>query len=173
MLKRITHYIFKRLAPIKYARHIGVKVGKRCRLINVSFSTEPYLVTLGDHVSATNTRFETHDGGVWVLRDKYPSIDIIKPINVGNNVFIGFGAMILPGVTIGDNVIIGAHSVVSKNIPPNVVVAGVPARIIKSLDDYKSKAVARYDNTKHFSARGKRLYYTEKFNPNQESEWPE
>jgi len=172
MLKRIIHYIFKKLAPIKHARYIGVKVGNNCRLINVSFSTEPYLVTLGDHVSATNTRFETHDGGVWVLRVQYPLIDMVKPIHVGNNVFIGFGSMILPGVTIGDNVVIGAHSVVSKDIPSNVVAAGVPARVIKSLDAYKEKAIADYDKTKHFSAKGKRFYYEDKFNSNLNSEWP-
>jgi acetyltransferase-like isoleucine patch superfamily enzyme len=170
MLRSITHYFFKKLAPIKYARHIGVKVGDNCRLMKVSFSTEPYLVTLGNHVSATNTRFETHDGGVWVLREKYPLIDVVKPISVGNNVFIGFGSMILPGVTIGDNVIIGAYSLVSKDIPSNVVAAGVPAKVIKPLDDYKNKAVAEYDKTKHFSARGKRLYYEDKFNGNQKSE---
>jgi acetyltransferase-like isoleucine patch superfamily enzyme len=165
-MNTIVRYIFRRFWPVKYARHIGVKMGDNCRLINVSFSTEPYLVTLGDHVSATNTRFETHDGGVWVLRDQYPLIDVIKPINVGNNVFIGFGAMILPGVTIGNNVIIGAHSLVTKNIPSNVVAAGVPARIIKPLGDYKEKAIVDYDKTKHFSAKGKRLYYEYKFNSN-------
>ncbi len=172
-MNTIVRYVFKRFWPVKYARHIGVKVGDNCRLINVSFSTEPYLVTLGDHVSATNTRFETHDGGVWVLRSHYPQIDMVKPITVGNNVYIGFGAMVLPGVTIGDNVVIGAHSVVSKDIPSNVVAAGVPAKVLKSLEDYKNKAIVDYDKTKHFSAKEKRLYYEEKFNINPKASWAE
>lgn len=53
---------------------------------------------------------------------------------IGNNVWIGDKATILAGVTIGDNVIVGANSVVTKNIPPNTIVAGVPAKIIKQLE---------------------------------------
>lgn len=156
-------FIYKKLYPIKYARRIGVKVGENCRLLDVSFSSEPYLITLGNHVSATATRFETHDGGVWVIRDKHPSIDIVKPITVGNNVFIGYGAVILPGVTIGDNVVIAAHAVVSRDIPSNSVAGGVPAKVIKSLEDYREKAVAGADDTKHLGPEEKRKYFENKY----------
>lgn len=57
-----------------------------------------------------------------------------KPIIIGNNVFIGRNAMILKGVTIGDNSIIGAGSVVSKSIPPNEIWAGNPAKFIKKIE---------------------------------------
>lgn len=53
------------------------------------------------------------------------------PVIVGNGVWIGRGAVILPGVTIGDNAIIGANSVVTKDVPPCAVAAGVPAQIIR------------------------------------------
>lgn len=56
-----------------------------------------------------------------------------KPISIGNNVWIGGGAIILPGVTIGDGTTIGAGSVVTKSIPSKVVAAGNPCRIIKEL----------------------------------------
>lgn len=56
-----------------------------------------------------------------------------EPVKIGDNVWIGGCATILPGVTIGDNVVIGAGSVVTKDIPANVAVAGNPARIIKQL----------------------------------------
>jgi acetyltransferase-like isoleucine patch superfamily enzyme len=121
---------------VGHAKKLGVKVGKDCRLINVEYGAEPYLVSLGDHVSATKVQFITHDGGVWVFRERNPKIDIVAPIKVGNNVFLGFGAIILPGVTIGDNVVVGAGSIVTKDVPSNSVVAGVPARYIKSIDDY-------------------------------------
>ena len=56
-----------------------------------------------------------------------------KPITIGNNVWIGGGAILCPGITIGDDAVIGAGSVVAKSIPPRVVVAGNPCRIIKEL----------------------------------------
>lgn len=152
-----------KLDPVAYARTIGVTVGKDCRLINVSFSTEPYLITLGDHVSATNTRFETHDGGVWVLRGERPGIDIIRPVTVGNNVYFGYGCIVMPGVTIGDNVIIGAGSIVTKDIPSGSVAVGVPARVIKSIDDYRRKTFAEGNDTKQFNSEEKRSWYLKKY----------
>lgn len=59
------------------------------------------------------------------------------PITVGKNVWIGAHATILPGVTIGDNAVIAAGAVVSKDVPSDVVVGGVPAKIIKSIDSVK------------------------------------
>ena len=56
------------------------------------------------------------------------------PVKIGNNVWIGGGAEILPGVTIGDNTVIGAGSVVTKDIPANVVAAGNPCKVIKEAE---------------------------------------
>ena len=58
----------------------------------------------------------------------YPS-----PVNIGENVWIGSNATILPGVTIGDNSVVGAGAVVTKDVPKDTVVAGVPAKVIKKL----------------------------------------
>lgn len=66
-------------------------------------------------------------------------MEITKPITIGNHVYIGNNVIILPGVNIGNNVIIGAGAVVSKDIPDNSVAVGVPARVIKSADDYFEK----------------------------------
>lgn len=55
------------------------------------------------------------------------------PIHIGKNVWIGANVVILPGVTIGDNAVIAAGAIVSKNVPENVVVGGVPAKIIRSV----------------------------------------
>ena len=57
------------------------------------------------------------------------------PIKIGNNVWIGGNTVILPNVTIGDNCVIGAGSVVTKDIPPNVVAAGNPCKIIREITD--------------------------------------
>jgi acetyltransferase-like isoleucine patch superfamily enzyme len=156
-------FLCKKLMPIAYAKYIGIKVGNNCRLINCNYSTEPYLITLGDHVSATNVYFETHDGGVWVFRDNNPELDIVKPITVGNNVFIGYGVLILPGVEIGNNVVIGARSVVTRNIPSNSVAVGVPCRVIKNIDDYKDKVTSVGDNTKNMSSFNKKKFYLNKY----------
>jgi acetyltransferase-like isoleucine patch superfamily enzyme len=131
--------------------------------MNVTFSTEPYLVTIGDHVEATSVHFETHDGGVWVFREEIPGLDVIKRVTVGSNVYIGFGSIVLPGVTIGDNVVIGAGSVVTRDIPSNSVAVGVPARVIKSVSAYKEKAVADGAMTKLLSPEAKRQFYEHLF----------
>lgn len=60
-------------------------------------------------------------------------IEWAEPVTIGNNVWIGGDATILPGVTIGDNVVIGAGSVVTKSFPSNVVIGGNPAKIIKEI----------------------------------------
>lgn len=65
--------------------------------------------------------------------------DKVLPVSIGDNSFIGFGAHINPGVNIGKNCIVGARAVVTKNIPDNSVVAGNPARIIKSLNTISNK----------------------------------
>lgn len=64
-----------------------------------------------------------------------------KPVVIGNNVWIGEGVEVMPGVTLGDNVIVGANAVVTHSFPDNVVIAGVPAKIIKVLDSDDKKRI--------------------------------
>ena len=151
MLKKIEKLIFQvqillagELGRAKlYEKHFGVKFGKNVRMTGIPhFGSEPYLITIGDNVTLTQgVTFHTHDGGVGLLRQKHPNIDIIKPITIGNNVFVGSNVTILPGITIGSNVIIGSSSVVTKNVPDNVVIAGIPARFIKTFEEYETKAL--------------------------------
>jgi maltose O-acetyltransferase len=56
-----------------------------------------------------------------------------KPVTIGSDVWIGGGAIILPGVTVGDRAVIGAGSVVTRDVPPNVVAAGNPCRVVRPL----------------------------------------
>lgn len=163
MIGRPIRKLHRAVSPVGYALHLGVRVGKDCRLLDVSFGSEPYLVELGDHVSITKTQFITHDGGVWVFRDKHPDIDFVAPIKVGNNVFIGTGAIILPGVTIGNNVVIGAGAVVARDIPSNCVAAGVPAKPIKSLDEYYQSVSPRIFSTKGMVPKEKKQFYLKHF----------
>lgn len=162
-IRKIGYSIMKRVSPIGHARLLGVRVGEDCRLIDVDFGSEPWLVRLGNHVSITSSSFITHDGGVWVLRREYPEIDVVRPIVVGDNVFIGSRSMILPGVTIGNDVVVGAGSIVTKDIPTGSVVAGIPARVVCGIDEYKARALAASDSTKKLSAKEKREYYRTKY----------
>ncbi|ACT91327.1 acyltransferase [Dyadobacter fermentans] len=158
-MKKIYLLYLRLFNPVKWARELGATVGERCRFYKISFSTEPYLVKIGNHVSATKVHFETHDGGVWIFRDQHPTWDIIKTVTIGDNVYLGYGTIILPGVTIGDNVVVGAMSVVTKDIPSNSVAVGIPARVIKTTDEYYQKIQKDVRETKKMSADQKAAYY--------------
>lgn len=148
-IKRLFYYFYYRYLiyknPSLFARKVGVNFKGELHLYGASvgmFGSEPWMITLGDNVHITgNCQFINHDGAVLTLRHKIPDLELTFPINVGNNVFIGFGSIILPGVNIGDNVIIGAGSVVNKDIPSNSVAAGVPCRVIKPIEEYEAYAI--------------------------------
>lgn len=133
--------VFRRVKPVKYAKWVGVNIGDNPHFYGTtSWGTEPWLITLGNNVHITGgCKFINHDGGTLIFRDKIPDLEITKPIIVGSNVYIGEDSMILPGVHIGNNVVIGARSVVTKDIPDNSVAAGVPCRVIKSNEEYLEK----------------------------------
>jgi len=128
-----------------YANYFRVKMGKNVRITgSLFFPSESFLIEIGNNVTITkNVTFHTHDGGVGVLRNELKGINVFGKIKIGNNVFIGSGATILPNVEIGNNVVVGACSVVTKNVPDNVVVAGNPARVMCTLEEYKTKALTR------------------------------
>jgi acetyltransferase-like isoleucine patch superfamily enzyme len=157
--------------PKGYLAAMGVQIGDGCRIYGIPeevFGSEPYLCRLGDHVSITSgVRFVSHDGGVWVFRDEYPDLDVFGPIRVGSNVFIGINTIIMPGVTIGDNVVIGSGSVVTRSIPSGSVAAGVPARVLRPLEEYKAKAVARGLHLRSLAPERLRAELSARFLPEQ------
>lgn len=152
---------------IDHLRSKGVTIGEGCEIHrDVMWGSEPYLIKIGNHVRITNgCRFITHDGGVWVLREKYKNntIDLFGMITVGNNVHIGMDSIIMPGVKIGNNVIIGCGAVVTHDIPDGEVWGGVPARKIKTIEEYYEKNKDRFDMTKGYSEDEKKAYLINKY----------
>ena len=127
-------------------RRQGVRVGDDCRIMIRDFGTEPFLISIGNHCTITaDVALVTHDGSTWVFTDDVPDVQRFGRIDILDNCFIGLRATILPGVRIGPNAIVGAGAVVTSDVPPNTVVAGCPARVICSLDDYRQKVLATWD----------------------------
>lgn len=150
-------YLYQRLfwGCEKYARHIGVKIGDKCDIGTRNFGSEPYLIEIGNRTQITSgVSFYTH-GGSWAFRQKYPDFDFFGKIKIGNNVYIGNYALILPGVTIEDNVIVGAGAVVTKSVPSGVIIGGNPAKIIGKTEVYEKKILPYNLNTKKMSYKEK------------------
>jgi acetyltransferase-like isoleucine patch superfamily enzyme len=122
--------------------------------------SDPKLIKIHNNVIITsNVTFVTHDVFDLGINYMYPDKKVptlMKPIEIMDNVFIGCNSTILGGVTIGNNVVVAAGSVVTKDVPPNSVVAGNPAKVIESFDDYINKRYGSYhsydidDLWKHF-----------------------
>lgn len=167
VIKKIFNIIYANLNHEKYAKYIGVNIKGKVHIYGNPidmFSTEPWCITLGDNVHITrDVLFVTHDGGTLLFRDRVPDLEITKPIVVGNNVYIGVRSIIMPGVTIGNNVIIAAGSVVTKDVPDNSVVGGVPARFIKTAEEYFEKIQKESLHLGHLKGKEKdkelRKYY--------------
>lgn len=120
-----------------------IKFGKNVGMNDYAHITGIQSITIGDNVLMagkiyiSDSNHGTYQGG---LEDSVPDSLVRlrkmsgKPIVIEENVWLGEAVSVLGGVTIGKNSIIGAHSVVSKDIPPNTIAAGVPARPIKRFD---------------------------------------
>jgi len=113
----------------------GLVVGKN---VTIQYSAQiddvyPYLIRIGDNCSISNeVRILAHDATPFKFTNGYTRLGKVE---IRDNCFIGERAIILPGVTIGPNVLIAAGAVVNRDIPPNSCAAGVPARVYARFDD--------------------------------------
>ncbi len=146
LLKVLIFFANSHQLPKIYKLFFGVEFGENVRITgkDVQFGSEPYLIRIGNNVTITGgVIFETHDGGAVLFRQEHKGLNFFGKIEIGNNVFIGNRAIIMPGVKIGDNVVIGAGSIVTKNVLSNTVAAGVPAKPIKTIEEYKQKILEK------------------------------
>ena len=153
MIKRlIQKVLFREKASsgdyICYLRKKGMRIGERTTIYAPKHTlideTRPWMIEIGDDVKITHGVIILTHGFDWsVLKGVYGEVlGSSGKVTIGNNVFIGMNAVILKGVTVGNNVIIGAGSLVNKDVPDNCVVAGNPARVIMSLEEYHEKRLA-------------------------------
>lgn len=137
IFSRLSYFYWRFMAnPEKYARHLGVRIGCNCFISTREWSSEPYLITIGNNVQVTRgVAIHTHGGGN-AVRKQYPDFDIFGKVVIKDWAYIGAYSQIMPGVTIGEGAIVAAGSIVTKSVPPHTVVGGNPARIICSVDEY-------------------------------------
>lgn len=128
----------------KYLRdkHIFAEVGEDVRFQPRLIPLYPELIKLHNNIMiAAGVRLVTHDASFTVLnrlgRGKFP--EKVGCIEIGDNVFIGYNCTILPNVKIGNNVIVGAASTVTKDLDSDGVYVGCPAKRIGSFEDYVQK----------------------------------
>ncbi len=119
-------------------------IGNDCRVNTEVRITDPAYVSLGNNVTLSNCVLIGHDASVSVIgRATGKKLDSVGKIDIRDNVFVGYGAILLPGITIGPNAIVAAGSVVNRDVPPGTVVAGVPARPVGTFDDLAAKLETR------------------------------
>jgi len=136
VIKKLLRTQQKTLTPVEICRNRGVRIGENVDLVNAQIDyCFGHLISIGNNVTITNSVVLAHDAST----KKELGYSKIGCVNIGNNVFIGFGCIILPNVRIGNKVIIGAGTVVARDIPDNSVVIGSVQRIIGTYDDYMEK----------------------------------
>jgi acetyltransferase-like isoleucine patch superfamily enzyme len=118
----------------------GTKIGKHVDIAPGVYLEDfyPELITIQDNVDiGPNVIIVTHDSSGKCVSSR--DVTWTKPVVIENNVYLGAGAIVLPGVRIGDHSIIGAGAVVTRDIPPNCVAYGSPAHVHLSTQEWLKK----------------------------------
>jgi acetyltransferase-like isoleucine patch superfamily enzyme len=154
---------FLRFAAMRYGRCVGLyrrfckpkgdewaeflkrhgrlySIGEHCFILPSTDIGDPEYVRLGNNVVLSSCALIGHDAVVAMLNHSYClKLDAVGKIDIRDNVFIGYGAIILRGVTIGPNAVVGAGAVVTRDVAEGDIVGGVPARPIGRVDDLITK----------------------------------
>lgn len=134
----------QRIREYRKRRHLaglvqrGLRLGRNVQIEGDVFldPSHCFLISIGDNcVLAPNVAIVAHDASMY----SYLGVTKIQTVSIKENSFVGESVCILPGVTIGPNAVVGARSVVTKDIPPHSVAAGNPARVLCGLDEFLSR----------------------------------
>lgn len=143
-----------------YYKSLGIKIGLNSKIEKGVFldPSFPWLIEIGNNVTIAPRVFVlTHDGST----KNYLGYSKIGRVVIEDNVFIGANSVILPNIKIGKNSIVGSNSVITKDVPSDVVIVGNPAKIISTTADYVNKNKSRLENAKIYEDRYKRDFITE------------
>ena len=121
---------------VEYLRSRGVQIGENVHILNsqVDFG-HGFLISIGNNVTLTGVRVLAHDASTQIPL----GVSKVGRVVIGDNVFVGQGAIILPNTHIGNRVVIGAGAVVSKDIPDNSIAVGNPIQIVGTYDDFVAR----------------------------------
>lgn len=150
-LKKI-YYSLEAKKKEKYLNNLienGLHLGKNVDIVSDYFfdPSHCFLISIGDNCTiAPNVRLIAHDASTFKLLG-YAKIG---KIDIQENCFIGDSAIVLPNIKIGPNSIVGSGSVVTKDVPPNTIVAGNPAKVITTIEKYIRKIEAARKSKKVF-----------------------
>ena len=150
LLKRLWHKVqvncfYNPYTVENYWRKQGLRIGTGNRIHTKDFGTEPYLIKIGNNCGfSSGIRFITHDGATTIFRKDIPDLHVFGSIEIKDNCMIGMNAILMPNIVIGPDAIVGAGAVVWKDVPPNTVVSGNPARFICKLEDYKKISIEKF-----------------------------
>ena len=119
-------------------------IGEHCNILPTTLFTDPAYVKVGNNVHFSDCAIIGHDGSIAMLNRAYDlRLDSVGKIDIRDNVFVGYGAIVLPGVTIGPNAIVAAGALVNRDVRSGDIVGGVPAIPIGRIEDLAAKLATK------------------------------
>lgn len=124
------HFKFDRTKPkLKIGNYVSIGSGSEISVVDDIELEDDVIVASNCYIADNSHRFDRVDISI-----KYQGLNKVKPIKIKKGAWLGWGVVVCPGVTIGQNSVIGANSVVTKDIPDYCVAVGSPAKVIKKYD---------------------------------------
>lgn len=124
---------------IERLRGLGMRIGENVALVDCTFDTLfPSMIEIGSNCLLTGTTVLAHDASPVVFGNHTR----VAPVRILDSCFVGAGAIVLPGVTIGPRAIVGANAVVSRDVPEGKIVAGNPARVVADVTEWLTRKEA-------------------------------